>query len=102
MEEFQQEITIEGLELVGLMLLLSHRCQAIGEIVGVAIQGVLRLRSEEALALDEIDEHQAVKHQRGIPFTVALRGDALDTVQESRVFELETIIEFLCDALDIE
>ncbi len=101
MKQSQQEIPVESVELV-LLLLLSHRLQAICEIVAVAIERKWRFCIEEALALDEIDEHQAVQHQRGIPFAVALRGDAGDELQESRVFKFEPIIEFLCDALNIE
>jgi hypothetical protein len=39
---------------------------------------VVALAGEEALPLDEVDEHQAVEHQRGVPFAVGLLADSLD------------------------
>src|SRR5579859_131216 len=101
MEKFQQEIPVEGLELVFTSLLL-HPFEAIREIIAVTIERLRRFCIEEALALDEIDEHQAVQHQRSVPFAVALRRNVCDKLQESRVFKFETVIEFLCDALYIE
>ena len=85
-KEFHQEITIEGLELIRILLFPPNKLQAMSEIVGITIERVWGLRIEETFALDEIDEHQAVKHQRGVPFAVALRGDAGDKLQEGRVF----------------
>jgi len=56
----------------------------------------------EALSLDEVDKHQAVKHQRRVPLVIGLGSDTLNEFQERSVFDLETIIELLGDAFNIE
>lgn len=101
MEELQKEVAIEGVELVFTALLL-YPFQAIGEIAGITIEQSGRLRIKKTLALDEIDKHQAIEHQRGIPFSVSLRSDTVYEIQEGCVFKLETIVEFFGDALNIE
>ena len=53
MEQAQQELAIEPLEPVGAVLFLDL-LQAIVEVVLVVVQ--------EALLLDEIDEHHPVEH----------------------------------------
>ena len=62
MEQAQKEIAVEGIELV-LPVLGAHPLQPVAEIVAVVV--------EEALALDEVDEHQAVEHHGGIPLAIA-------------------------------
>ena len=93
-EQFDEEIAIEGIELVEAML-LTHEIQPRAKIVAVVIQ--------KSLVLDKIDKHQAVEHDRGIPFGVALDRDAVgEGLEERRVFFLELVVEFFGDALDIE
>ena len=48
--------------------------------------------------LDEIEEHQAGEHKRGVPVAVSLRRDALDVCKEDVLFCLETVIETFEDA----
>ena len=62
-EQAEQEVAVEGVELV-LALFLLAAVEPVAEVIGVAV--------EEALALDEIDEHQAVEHDGGIPLAVGL------------------------------
>ncbi len=57
---------------------------------------------EQALFLNEIDEHEAVEHERGVPLAVSFDTDALDKGVEGGMFFLEAIVEFLGDFLDIE
>ena len=64
-------------------LLLLAAVEPVAEIIVVAV--------EEALSLDEIDEHQAVEHDGGIPFMVGAFGDAGDEFQEGIVFLLKNV-----------
>ena len=57
---------------------------------------------EKTLALDEVDEHQPVEHERGVPLSVALVGDALDERQEGRVLSLEVVVEASGDPVAVE
>src|SRR5258708_32245043 len=91
-EEFQQEVAIEAMELV-LAAFLLHAPQAVREIIGIAIEPARQLRIEEALALDEVDEHQAVEHERGIPLAVSLHLNPLDKLQERSMFQFEAVVE---------
>jgi hypothetical protein len=68
-EQPQQEIAVEGEEFPLALTLLDH-LKAILEIVCVPVQ--------KAFALDKVDEHQPVEHERGVPFSVTLIGDTLD------------------------
>src|SRR6266700_1794506 len=101
MEELQQEIAVEGMELV-LSPFLLHAPQPVGEIIGVAIEPARRLCVQEALALDEVDKHQAVEHERGIPLAVSLCVNALNKCQKRGEFAFEAVIEFPGHALDIK
>src|SRR6266849_3621487 len=101
MEKPEQEIAIEGMKRILPIPLLRH-LQAVGEIIRVTVECAWSLCIEEALSLDEVDKHQAVEHQRRVPLAVRLGGDALDEFQEGGMLDLETIIEFLGDALHIE
>ena len=92
-EQAQQEVAVEGVELV-LALFLLAAAQAVAEVVAVAV--------EKALALDEIDEHQAVEHDRGIPFPVGALGDAVDELEEGRMLLLEPVVEALGHALHVQ
>src|SRR5260370_38495015 len=85
-KKFQQEVAVEGMELVFAPFLL-HTLQSVGEIVGVTIQPAWYLCVQEALALDEIDEHQAVEHERGVPLAISLRVNPPDEVQERSVLQ---------------
>ena len=57
-KQAKQEISIEGLESVLAAGLLNH-CQAILQIVGIAVQ--------KPFFLDKIHKHQAVERQRRVP-----------------------------------
>ena len=48
--------------------------------------------------LDEVEEHQAGEHKRGVPVAVSLGRDALDVCKEDVLFCLETVIETFEDA----
>ena len=63
MEQPQQEVAVEGLELVLAPGLLNHR-QPVAQVVGVAV--------EKALLLNEVDEHQAVEHEGRVPLKVGM------------------------------
>ena len=92
-KQAQQELAVETLELVGAVLFLHH-LQAVAEVVLVAIQ--------EALLLDEVDEHQPVQHQGGVPVPVALFGDSGDELLEVGQLFAEPFIEALGYALDVQ
>src|SRR5260221_857409 len=100
-EEFQQEIAIECMELI-LPPFLLHAPQLTEEVVGIAIELTWCLCIQETLALDKIDEHQTVEHERGIPLAISLCSNPTDEVQERSMFAFEAVIELLRDALDIE
>ena len=57
---------------------------------------------EEALALDEVDEHQPVQHHRRVPLLVLLDGNARDELEERGVLLAELVVESLRDPLDVE
>ena len=63
---------------------------------------VIRIGVKEALALNEIDEHQAVEHDGGIPFAVGHLADAVNELEERFAMRVEVAIERLGDALDVE
>ena len=93
MEEPEQEVAVEGVELVS----SSQRLQcpkAVAEVVAISV--------EEALLLNEVHEHQAVEHYGRVPLAVLLPGHAPDEVQEKVVLSLEPLVEPPCDSLDIE
>ena len=64
------------------------------EVVVVAV--------EEAFALDEIDEHQAVEYDGRIPFAVGHLADAINELEEGFPVGVEVSVERLGDALDVE
>ena len=92
-EQAEQEITVERVELV-LALFLLATVEAVAEVIGVAV--------EKALALDEIDEHQAVEHDGRIPFAVGHLADAVNEFEEGFAVRVEVAVERLGDALDVE
>ena len=57
---------------------------------------------EEALALDEVDEHEPVQHHRGVPLLVLLDGNARDELEESGVLLAELVVEAFGNPLDVE
>ena len=93
MEKSQQEVAVEGIEAV-LTLFPLTLSQAVAQIVPFAVQ--------EPLPLHEVDEHQAVQHEGGVPFLVRQIGDAVDETQEGFVLLGELFKEALSDAFDIE
>ena len=64
------------------------------KVPGIAIK--------ESFLLNEIDEHQPVEHERGIPLPVGINRNALDELQEVRVFLLELVVELLGDLVAVE
>jgi len=86
-EENQEEVTIE----VGAyaLTILCH-FQMVLQVVCIIIK--------KALVLDEVEEHQAGEHKRGIPVVVSLGRDALDVCKEDVLSCLETVIETFEDA----
>ena len=92
-EQPQQELAVEPLELVGAVLFLHH-LQAVAQVMLVAVQ--------EALLLDEVDEHQPVQHQGGVPVLVTLRGNSGDELLEVGQLLAEPLVETLGYALDVQ
>ncbi len=93
-EQAQQEVAIEGVELVlAASRLHLRRAGCAGSRVSP---------SRKPLLLDEVDEHQAVEHQRGVPLAVILQGDAIDDLYEELVLGLEVVVELLGDVIDVE
>ena len=92
-KQAQKEEAVELLKAAAAALLLHH-LQAVAEVVGVAV--------EEALLLDEVDEHHAVEHEGGVPVPVALGGDAVDEVSEGGQLGPEAFVEAPGDLLDVE
>ena len=56
---------------------------------------VIRVIAQKALLLDEIDEHEAVEHDRGIPLEYLLVRNTLDEFEERIMLFLETVVESL-------
>ncbi len=106
MEEVEQEIAIERMKLVCAILLLHH-VKAVAQVVRIAIERIIALCIEEALALNEIDKHQAVQHHRGIPgaLLVLLLVQLMDTcnkVLKNGMLFLKAVVETFRHLLDIE
>ena len=85
-----------------LPILFLNFPQAVGKIVSVAIKLARGFGVEEAFALDEVDKHETVEHEGGVPFAIGLFGDAFDEGEEAGVLDFETVIEFFGDALFME
>ena len=92
-EQAEQEVTVKCVELV-LPVLLLATAEAVAEVIGIGV--------EEALALDEIDEHQAIEHDGRIPFGVGHLADAVNEVEEGFAVGVEVAIERFGDTLDVE
>src|SRR6266581_4025186 len=101
MEELEQEVAVEGMELVVAPFLL-HAFESAGEVVGIAIELTWCPCIQETLALDEIDKHQAIEHERSIPLTIGLCCNSPNETQECGVFAFKPIVELLRHALDVE
>ncbi|MBK9943104.1 MAG: hypothetical protein IPP13_15970 [Kouleothrix sp.] len=67
-----------------------------------ALQILVVAAVEEALALQEVDEHQPVQQHRGIPAPLALVGNALDRAEQGLVQLFERVEELARDWLDVE
>ena len=93
MEQSQEEDAVELLEPARLARHFRSRLSRLRKVVDVPV--------EEPLLLDEVDEHHAVEHERGIPLPVALLRDSVDESLERRQLGPEPLIEPLCDLLDI-
>ena len=95
MEQRQQVLAEEGVELVrpeG----FPHLLQSGSQVMKVAVH--------EPLALDEVDEHEPVQQDGGIPAAVAilLIGNALDPFGERPVILLKLLVEALGHLVDVE
>src|SRR5712692_492851 len=86
-------MTIEVQE-VAIAAALLDSSQTIAQIVFIVVQ--------KALFLDKVDKHQAVEHQRCIPFAISFNGDTLNEPQECGMFGLEAIIETSRDTFNIK
>jgi hypothetical protein len=56
-----------------------------GKIVGIPI--------EEALLLDEVEEHEAIEQERCILFALSLYRDAENSISENATFSFEAVIK---------
>src|ERR1017187_959135 len=92
-EQAEQEVAVEGVELVLALFLLAAE-EAVAEVCGV--------RVEEALALDEINEHQAIKHDGSIPLAVRHLADAVNELKEGFAVGVKVAVERLGDPFDVE
>ena len=63
---------------------------------------VIRIAIQEALALDKIDEHQAVEHHRDVPALHVFDRDAAQETAKAAVFVAEAVVELARQAADIE
>ena len=63
-EQTDQETTIERIVEMPLSFLTFHPSQLVSQVVGIQI--------EETFLLNEVAEHQAVQHDRGVPLLVAI------------------------------
>lgn len=63
---------------------------------------VARVAVEEALALEEVDEHEAVEERRGVPFPLRLIRDAADLAEERLTVVVELTVELLGNLLLVE
>jgi len=93
MEQPEKEVAVKCIKLV-LALFLLASVQAIAEIIMVPIK--------KALALDEIDEHQAIEHDRRIPFAIGHFTDSVNEFQEGFTVCVKITVECLGDTLDVE
>src|SRR5208337_5177858 len=87
-KEPEKKVTVKAQKLV-LPLPLQDHLEAVLKVPSIAIK--------ESFLLNEIDEHQPVEHERGIPLPVGIDWDALDELQEAGVFLLELVVELLGD-----
>ena len=71
-----------------------HHLQPVAQVVPVLV--------EEALLLNEVDEHHAIEHQGGVPVAVALGRDPFDEVPEDGQFSPEAFVEALGNFLNVE
>src|ERR1051326_4218003 len=101
MKEPEQEIAVETMKLV-FSLLLPDPSQSVGEIIRIAIKPTLNSRIQEAFALDKVDEHEAIEHERGIPLPVSQDSNPLNELEKGGMFQLEPVEELLGHPLHVE
>ena len=90
----------EGLEEFRVIAVLAPRFrfgQLVAEVVLVAA-----VEKTGRLLLQEVDEHQAVQQDRGVPPPLPLVGDAANQLQEGDVLLLELAKELLGDLFDVQ
>ena len=92
-KESEKEVAVEGVELV-LAVLGTHLVESIAEIVSVPTQ--------KTFPLNEVNEHQAVECNGGIPLLIGAIADTADELQKRLVLLLEPVVEAFGDPLDIK
>ena len=93
MEHRQQEVPVELVELA-IPALAAEPRQPRPQVVAVVVH--------EALALHEVDEHQAIHQERGVPLAVALDVEATDGFHERVVLLEELLVELVGDLVGVE
>src|SRR3989338_7717214 len=92
----EEKVSVEGIEFVFALLFLRS-FKPVSQIVLVIIQ--------KSFSLYEVDKHEAIQHQRGIPLPVHLVCNAFDKLQKCGVFLLEAVIKFfgypLCIGIEL-
>lgn len=63
---------------------------------------VVEVADQEALLLQEVDEHQAAEQDGGIPFAVEEAIHAADVLDELLALGAEVAVEALVDLLDVQ
>src|SRR5579875_350270 len=69
--------------------------------MGIAIQLFTARGAEEAFALNKIEKHQAVEHDRGVPLAISFAGNAVNGRAEAVMLDLEALKETLHDLLGV-
>src|SRR5579875_620339 len=69
--------------------------------MGIAIQLFTARGAEEAFALNKIEKHQAVEHDRGVPLAISFAGNAVNDGAEAVMLDLETLKETFHDLLGV-
>src|SRR6266487_1101787 len=93
MEQPQEEVAVKGKKTI-LAFLPFHHVEAVTQIISITVK--------KALFLDEGHKHQTIEHERSVPFTVSLRLNSLDELEERCMFALEALIKTLGNTVHIK
>ncbi|OQB92162.1 MAG: hypothetical protein BWX84_01071 [Verrucomicrobia bacterium ADurb.Bin118] len=93
MEQSQQEVAVERVKFIPPLFLLTA-LEPVAQVMRVPIQ--------KAFALDEIDEHEAVEHDRTVPGAIRRHVNAFHEREETGMLLFELVVEAFGDALHIE